>query len=229
LTNAIHLARNFEAELTVFTAIEPLSNIYQTLVKVPAKLGSTYKKDQKAQFERFMDDFDFHNVQWKKAVCEGNPPEEILNAARTPKSDLIVMGSQGRTGVARMLIGSVAEKVIREMPCSVVTVKTEHAIRLRLETEIADLEARFKAGQELLDKGFPAEALRQFEGVVTKDMTFAPGWEGLAVAHNRLGQKEEAKECKQRAQHIRKKLWEKRVEAEIRAKHVLWGKKSKKF
>jgi universal stress protein E len=229
LTNAIHLARNFGADLTVLTVIEPLASIYCTLVKVPTKLCNTYRKDQKGRFDGFLGDFDFQSVHWKKVSREGYPHEEILKAAQDEKSDLIVMGSQGRSGVARVLIGSVAEKVIRAMPCSVVTVKSEHAIRLRLETEIADIEARFKAGQMLLEKGFPAEALRQFEAVVAKDMTFAPGWEGLAAAHDRLGQKEEAKDCRQKAQHIRKKLWEKRVQAEVRAKHELWGRKSKRL
>jgi nucleotide-binding universal stress UspA family protein len=61
------------------------------------------------------------------AVChrlaEGDPAEEILRIAAGEKADLIVMGTHGRTGLARLLVGSVAEAVLRQAPCPVLTVK----------------------------------------------------------------------------------------------------------
>ena len=53
----------------------------------------------------------------------GTPFFEIINAAREGKFDLIVMGTHGRTGLKHILIGSVAEKVVRKSPCPVLTVK----------------------------------------------------------------------------------------------------------
>jgi nucleotide-binding universal stress UspA family protein len=53
----------------------------------------------------------------------GNPFIEIIQAARSLQADLIVMGTHGRTGLAHILIGSVAEKIVREAPCPVLTVK----------------------------------------------------------------------------------------------------------
>lgn len=50
-------------------------------------------------------------------------PEAIVRAAREARGDLIVMGTHGRTGVRRMLLGSVAEQVIRLADCPVLTVK----------------------------------------------------------------------------------------------------------
>jgi quercetin dioxygenase-like cupin family protein len=52
-------------------------------------------------------------------VAEGNPAAEILRLARALKCDLIVMSTHGRTGLARMLTGSVAEEVLRQAPCPV--------------------------------------------------------------------------------------------------------------
>ena len=52
----------------------------------------------------------------------GTPCEEIVSFAREREIDLIVMGTHGRTGIARVLIGSVAEKVVRKAPCPVLTV-----------------------------------------------------------------------------------------------------------
>jgi nucleotide-binding universal stress UspA family protein len=53
----------------------------------------------------------------------GDTAEEILGAAERLGCDLIVMGSHGRTGFARLLMGSVAEAVLRRAPCPVLTVK----------------------------------------------------------------------------------------------------------
>ncbi len=54
---------------------------------------------------------------------EGDAATEIVDAAKESKSDLVVMGTHGRTGLRRMLMGSVAEAVLRKAPCPVLTVK----------------------------------------------------------------------------------------------------------
>ena len=54
----------------------------------------------------------------------GNPVTEIARVALETRADLIVMGSHGRTGLARLLMGSVAEHIVlREGPCAVLIVK----------------------------------------------------------------------------------------------------------
>jgi nucleotide-binding universal stress UspA family protein len=55
---------------------------------------------------------------------EGDPATEILRLAHEIQSDLIVMGTHGRTGLGRLLVGSVAEQVLRKAFCPVLTVKT---------------------------------------------------------------------------------------------------------
>jgi nucleotide-binding universal stress UspA family protein len=56
-------------------------------------------------------------------LLEGDPPTEIVRYGRDMGADLIVMGTHGRTGVERLVLGSVAEKVLRDAPCSVLVVK----------------------------------------------------------------------------------------------------------
>ena len=57
------------------------------------------------------------------AVTIGNPFLEIIRYANDHDIDVIVMGTHGRSGVSHMLMGSVAEKVVRKAPCPVLTVR----------------------------------------------------------------------------------------------------------
>jgi universal stress protein A len=61
-------------------------------------------------------------VRAKAVFVEGLPASEILRAARRERADLIVMGTHGRTGISRVFLGSVAERVVRESRCAVLTV-----------------------------------------------------------------------------------------------------------
>jgi nucleotide-binding universal stress UspA family protein len=60
---------------------------------------------------------------WDVDVAAGAPAETIVHMAHERGADLIVMGTHGRTGLHHMLLGSVAEKVVRLAPCPVLTVK----------------------------------------------------------------------------------------------------------
>ena len=62
-------------------------------------------------------------IQVRHVLLEGSPAEEIIRYATEQAMDLIVMGTHGRTGLERLLMGSVAEQVVRGAPCSVLVVK----------------------------------------------------------------------------------------------------------
>jgi nucleotide-binding universal stress UspA family protein len=63
------------------------------------------------------------HIPVEHVFLEGDPATEVINYATEAGSDLIVMGTHGRTGLERLLMGSVAEKVMRTAPCSVLVVK----------------------------------------------------------------------------------------------------------
>jgi nucleotide-binding universal stress UspA family protein len=60
-----------------------------------------------------------------RRVLQGPPFVEIIRYAREQDVDLLVVGTHGRSGLAHMLLGSVAEKVVRKAPCPVLTVRPE--------------------------------------------------------------------------------------------------------
>ena len=222
LRNAIHLSRSFQAELTVLRVAPRLSGSCESMSKTVAEAEEIGVEQEQLLLDRFVRDFDFHNVQSKKLIRQQKPHQEILKVIGETQSDLLVLGSVGRTGLARMLMGGVARKVALEMPCSIITVRSEHAIRLRLEGEITDVEAHFKQGHELLALGFPQEALSQFQQCIAKDEMYAPAWEGLAAAHERLGRQEKAKRCEERAEQIIQTLRNRGIEEDIRSRHPLF-------
>jgi hypothetical protein len=63
------------------------------------------------------------NVWVERRVEEGDAVEAILRVAQEVRADLLVMGTHGRTGLGRLLMGSVAEQVVRKAACPVLTVK----------------------------------------------------------------------------------------------------------
>ncbi len=63
------------------------------------------------------------NIPVSHVLLEGDPATEITRFAADAGIDVIVIGTHGRTGVDQLVMGSVAEKVMREAPCSVLVVK----------------------------------------------------------------------------------------------------------
>ena len=61
----------------------------------------------------------------RSVVRSGEPADEIVRLADEEHADMIVMGTQGRTGLERLMLGSVAERVIRRSRCPVLTVRPD--------------------------------------------------------------------------------------------------------
>jgi len=59
----------------------------------------------------------------RPVIRMGSAPEQIVELATSERADLVVMGTHGRGGVSRVLLGSVADRVIRLAPCAVLTVR----------------------------------------------------------------------------------------------------------
>ena len=69
------------------------------------------------------------SVRYETLVISGDPAEQVLNAARGLEADLIVMGTHGRKGISRLMLGSVAERVVRESPTPVLTAHSKAKVR----------------------------------------------------------------------------------------------------
>ena len=224
LENAIHLAESFKAELSVVTVIQPTERDYGGPSVIPYEEEDTYAKHEELEFEKFLSDFDFYDVKVEREILRGKPDKEILKTISDHNTDLLVIGTIGKSALTRVLTGSVTEKVTREVSCSVITLKSEDAIRVRLEADKENIEECFAEGKKLMEGGFDKEAVIQFKQCLNLDLYFEPAWENLAIAYQRLGKEDEAKNCQREAKEQRQRLWERRVEAEIRSHNTIIGK-----
>lgn len=235
LSAAIHFARKFDAELTVLTVVQCLQSYYDDPDDPDAEPKVAAAQARTLELERFLRDFDLAGIQWQKLVRGGKPQREIVKVAIENQSDLLVMGSVGRTGIARILIGGVAAKVAQRLPCSIMTVRGQAPIRLTALGEIAEVDAnfcaarkqdmpcsRFEHGQELLDLGFPDQALDHFRECIAEYDLCPNAWQNLADAHRRLGHHQEADECEQRAKELASLLKYGEIEADVRENHPLF-------
>lgn len=66
-------------------------------------------------------------VRFRRAFLIGTPSTVLLEYVSAKDIDLIVMGTHGRTGIGRLLMGSVAEAIVRKAPCPVLTLKAPDA------------------------------------------------------------------------------------------------------
>ena len=209
LKNAIFLSNAFQAHLTVLTVFEPLLSHYFGIHLTPgASKEKIIVRRQQQSLERFLRGFQFENISWNKLLRRGKPDEEILQTAKETRSDLLIMGSSGKTGFTRMVLGSITEKVLRALPCSALILKEEHIFRSPLVREVTYLENHFRRGKELLRGERVEGAIAQFEHCLRKDPFFIPAWEALAVAFRHLGQEKEARRCEEMSAYIRRHLWQ---------------------
>jgi nucleotide-binding universal stress UspA family protein len=135
------LARDYNARLILLHVI-PLSTVTYAGGPVPAAWPSIEEVEAKlGQLKR-----QAQHVRVESAVMEGDPVDMILRAAEETHSDVIVMGTHGRTALTRLLLGSVAELVLRKAPCPVLTVKAVAAQTKPLEENEANAEAGVAVG-----------------------------------------------------------------------------------
>ncbi|AMV26436.1 Putative universal stress protein [Gemmata sp. SH-PL17] len=64
-----------------------------------------------------------HGGRFEYRLLDGDPTEQILKVAGDTSADVIVMGTHGSSGLMRLLMGSIAESVMRKAPCPVLTVR----------------------------------------------------------------------------------------------------------
>jgi len=120
------MAEKFGASLHVVHVMEDLlAHAWAAEVYVSSmpQLRDEIEKESRLRLGALLTDGERKAFRAETALLAGNPFLEIIRYAKTHGIDLIVMGTHGRGPIAHMLLGSVAEKVVRKSPCPVLTVR----------------------------------------------------------------------------------------------------------
>lgn len=122
--NGFQLGLELNAEIALLSVVDLTMLITEgavTLKEFADIAINDYKKNQ-----QMLVDTVFKGHQVKTFVEEGIPYEVILNVAKKWNADIIVLGTHGRTGISHLIMGSVAEKVIRhsEKPVFIIPIKS---------------------------------------------------------------------------------------------------------
>ena len=90
---------------------------------LPLGLLDVIQNDARERLEKILTEQEQKELRSESVLRQGAPDNQIVRFAKEHDVDLIVMGTHGRSGVAHMLMGGVAEKVVRKAPCPVLTVR----------------------------------------------------------------------------------------------------------
>lgn len=120
-------SKPFDAQLLLLHVIEPIyyaspADMYAASPNL-ALLIEEQRKAAQAQLQQLADKLSREGAKVQTLLKSGSPAQVIADTAKRVKADLIIMATHGRTGLAHVLLGSVAERVIRLAPCPVLTVR----------------------------------------------------------------------------------------------------------
>lgn len=214
LNSAIIISRMVGAKLVILSVYPEFKHNFAQLDA--AQINESRYLEHKKEFSTFLETFNLIDLNFEKQIVGGHPSEEILKCIEKNSSDLLIMGTTGKSGISKILMGSVTERVIREVPCSFITVKNEDVVALELESKIQDIENHYSLAQKLFKNGFFEESIRQYKICLDINMMHIPSLRGIARVYEKIGDVENSKKHKEMADRILERMENMRIEQEVR-------------
>ncbi|MEQ9063300.1 MAG: universal stress protein [Vicingaceae bacterium] len=222
LGNAIHLCRRFESALTILHVAKGIAKEYTEMGADKGIGKEKVMQTAEVEIDQTIKDMDLSGVSWSKEIRIGDPALVILDVIKEKNIDLVLMGSTGKGALKRLLLGSIAQRVSREVPCSFIINKTEGMIHLKLDKELSDIESIYNEGVQLAKQGFVKEAIIEWKRCIHMNEFYLKAWTALVKAYENLGDKESAASFTTSRDRIQRTIWDKQVEADLRGKHFLF-------
>jgi len=124
ISDALDLAQTFGATLSLLHVLEPSPYLGEfTLPTMGEELLGDLERQASTALAQLLPEAQQAKIEVTRAVAIGSPSQTIVETAEAEHVDLIVMATHGRTGLSHLLIGSVAERVVRTAPCPVLTIR----------------------------------------------------------------------------------------------------------
>jgi len=127
LAYALAMARKFDASIDLIHVIPNMDYFTPYESFMAAENIVAVQKGVEGEVERDLEEVaqKLPGIQVKRAIRTGVAFVEILDYVKSEGIDLIIMGTRGRGGLENIIIGSVAEKVLRKSPCPVLTIRPQ--------------------------------------------------------------------------------------------------------
>jgi len=122
---ALSLAEHYRAKLVAQHVVELWrhpSASYAAAARLYEEFSQALRERGKKQLQEFVKSHTHDEIQLELVVDQGMAPDSILSFAQAQKADLIVMGTHGRRGFDRLMLGSVTDRVMRRAPCPVLAI-----------------------------------------------------------------------------------------------------------
>ncbi len=216
LKNALIIARRYQAELIILSVCELSKRQGFNLELHALEDDKNPCMEHGQSFLEFLKKFTMKDVKWVQKSPAGNPVDEILTTLKTEDIDLLVMGASGRTGISRLIMGRVTAKVIREVPCSFLTLKSQDVITPQISRDIEDIEKLYESAVQLIKDGIYENAINILESIINLNAMHLPSYRALAKIYELLDQPEKAKAYRDRAREIMDHFYYSKIEDEIR-------------
>ena len=123
--HAIDLAEEHDATIHALYVVNSASFSSLPMESSWESVASMMNKEGEAALDDVEGIAEERGVTVERALVDGNPSREIVRYAEDEDCDLVVMGTHGRGGIDRLLLGSVTEKVVRSSSVPVLTVRVE--------------------------------------------------------------------------------------------------------
>ena len=124
---AVAMAKANRAALTIVHVVVPFTPIVpeQYLdAQTWEKIDTEARRWSQQQLRKLTDRAKKAGVRTVGLLLEGDPAQQTIRAARSTRADLLVVGTHGRTGLAKFFVGSVASRLVATASCPVVTVRS---------------------------------------------------------------------------------------------------------
>lgn len=171
LAHAAAFARWYGAALTVLHVVptfEPVQVRPGGLSDPVRFLHPMPREEVLEELGRVLEAAGASGIQAARAVEAGDPPATIVDQALATRADLLVMGTHGRSGFNRLLLGSITEKVLARSPCPVLTVPPHATRAVPAEVQFRNILCPLDFSPAALQAfGFAVDLARQANGSVT--------------------------------------------------------------
>jgi nucleotide-binding universal stress UspA family protein len=207
LDNALTLAQRFKASLTILHIYTPVSYSSIWYEADNEHENTILISKQEKEFQDFLSQFDLKGISYKEVIIIGEVHVEILNFIKENNIDLLLMGTTGRTGLSRILMGSSATKVTRESPCNFITTKTKNITDDSFENSLKSMESIMNSAKKHFEEEDYKKAIKKYKIALKRHPYNIPILMGIIKTYEAAKDKNKVEYYRNYAHHVIERIW----------------------